>query len=72
MTFYEVWPQVKSGSVAKRILEEAPSSKTPNLVYIRWNGSKMEKKTEVGKTIVNWYQSNLNDTDVKSIGWELV
>ena len=72
MTFYELWPQIKSGSIAKRILEEEPSTKTPNLVYLKFNGSRIEKKTEVGKTIVDWYVCNLNDTDVNTTGWELI
>lgn len=72
MTFYELWPQIKNGSVAKRTMTENETVETPNLVYIRFNGVKIEKKFEVGVTVEDWHEKNLNNFDTSASNWELV
>ena len=72
MTFYELWPQIKEGSVAKRTLAETGSSETPNLVYIRFNGDKIEKKFEIGSSVEDWHVKNLDNFDTSATNWVLV
>jgi len=72
MTFYDLWIQIKEGAVAKRVLTENETLETPNLVYIRFNGTKIEKKFEIGSSVEDWHEKNLNNFDTSASNWELV
>ena len=62
MTFYELWPQIKNGSVAKRPIDTG-------FVYIKFEDNKIMKKFYSNS---KWVQKNLNDEDVKVDTWQLV
>lgn len=59
MTFYDVWPSVKTGSVAKRPLDG-------DFVYIKFENDVIMKKYDSNPV---WIVKNLNDEDVSVNTW---
>lgn len=62
MTFYDVWPSIKTGSVAKRPIDSG-------FVFIKFQDNRIMKKYFSNAT---WVAKNLNDEDVKVDTWQLV
>jgi hypothetical protein len=62
MTFYEVWPSIKTGSVASRPIDG-------DVVYIKFENNLIMKKYDSNS---QWVQRNLNDDDVHVDTWTLV
>ena len=65
MTFYEVWPIIRTGSIAKRLTNENGPSE---FVFIKFEDNHIKKKYDSNQT---WVSKNLNDDDVAVDTWEL-
>ncbi len=61
MTFYDVWPSIKTGSIAKRPLDS-------DFVYIKFDNDVIMKKYDSNPI---WIVKNLNDQDVSVDTWVL-
>jgi len=62
MTFYDVWPSVKTGSVAKRPIGS-------DFVYIKFENNRIMKKFDSAPV---WIVKNLNDQDVAVDTWTII